>query len=721
MLRLILLYLLIVFPLLAGEKVKIYASAMESEDNIVRVNDGVTLVYQGYLLTADSAKYDKESGDLELFDNIRVNKGKEYKILGKYAKLNLAKKERLFQPFFMLEKDSQLWLSADEGKTKDKDLDISSGTLSGCDPMDPIWTLDFSSSDYNTDSKWMNLYNARLYIGDIPVFYTPWFGYSLDTTRRTGLLIPRFGISSDEGVYYQQPIYIAEQNWWDLELRPQIRTERGEGIYETFRFVDGEHSHGEISAGYFQEKESYVLENSLQNDSHYGYDIDYDNNDFLNQWFGTNYSGQSGIYVDINHMNDVDYINLRSNDTQEQNTATQVLSRVNLFYNTDENYIGTYFKYYQDLSLADNDNTLQKLPTFQYHSYLDTFLQNHLLYSLDVQSDNIQRNVNTNVMQTDINLPVKLRTSLFDEYLDLSYTANLYMQYSDFRGSGEQDSNGNAIAIDYEDGYYARNYHTISLSSQLTRGYDDFTHVIGLALTYNKSGANTKSGFYETYIDANETMQDDYNFYDITDIEDELEIDFSQYIYDNKGEQLLYHKLSQKISYKDGGDDLGELENELEYQITEHLSFYNNMYYNYDENLFSKIFNSASYNQYGISLAIAHLYKDTFIEETSTVAEYTNYLTSSISYAYDEHYTYSAIYNYDLEAQEQKNFTLGFMYKKRCWEFGLKYSENRRPILTDSGTADYMDDQYVYMTIILKPLMPSNSDSSFLSYKLSEN
>lgn len=716
MLKLILLFLFIVLPLLADEKVKIYASTMESQDNIVRVNDGVTLVYKNYILTAESAKYNRESGVLELYDNIRVNKGQEYKILGKYAKLNLAKKEKLFKPFFMLEKDSQLWLSADEGKTAAEDIDISSGTLSGCDPMDPIWTLDFSSSDYNTDSKWMNLYNARLYIEDIPILYTPYFGYSLNTTRRTGLLIPQLGFSESEGIYYEQPIYIAEQNWWDLELKPQLRTNRGKGIYQTLRFVDGKHSSGELTAGYFKEKSNYFTENSLQNDSHYGFNFKYDNNDFINQWFQTNFGGQSAIYADVNNMNDVDYINLGTNDTENQNTATQVLSRVNMFYNTDSNYVGAYFKYYQDLTLASNDNTLQKLPTLQYHNYLNTMLKDHLLYSLDVQSNNIQRNINTRVVQTNVNLPVTLQTPLLDEYLNLSYRANLYMQYSAFRGEEEIPVSG----IEYDDGYFARNYHTISLSSQLTRAYDSFSHVVGLALTYNKSGADAKSGFYKNYADANTTIQDQYNFYQISDIEDELQIDFTQYLYDTKAQQILYHRLAQKISYSNNGERLGELENELEYKITNYLSFYNNMFYNYEQKHFSKILNNTTYSNYGLSLTLSHLFKDTFIEKTVTTPQYTNYLTSSATYTYNDHYSYSALYNYDIEAHQQKNLSVGFMYKKRCWEFGLKYSENRLPILSNDGAADYVDDRYIYLTIVLKPLMKANNASSFLTYKLPE-
>ena len=92
MLKITFLIFFILLPVFASEKVKIYASSMETQDNIVRANDGITVIYQGYILTAQSAKYDKESGDLELFDNIRVNKDNQYKILGKYAKLNIAKK-----------------------------------------------------------------------------------------------------------------------------------------------------------------------------------------------------------------------------------------------------------------------------------------------------------------------------------------------------------------------------------------------------------------------------------------------------------------------------------------------------------------------------------------------------------------------------------------------------------------------------------------------------
>jgi len=717
MFRLFLLLLSIATYLTAGDKIEIYASKLTSGFNVVNASGGVSVIYKDYIITADRARYDKKTGELELFDNIRANHAGKYKILGKYAKLNIAKKERFFKPFYMIDNKSDVWMSGNEGKANKEEIDISSGVVSGCNPINPLWTMEFSSSDYDTESKWINLYNMRLYIYDIPLLYTPYFGYSLDTTRRTGLLKPSLGFSNDEGLFYQQPFYIAEQNWWDLELLPQVRTSRGAGIYTNFRFVDSKVSHGSIKMGYFKEQSDYFIQNNLQNISHYGFNIKYDNRDFLNLWSGYEFSGQSGFYVDINHMNDVDYINLSSNNTTNKSTATQVLSRINLFYNTKEDYIGAYFKYYQDLTLSSNENTLQKLPTLQYHHYLNTLFTNYLLYDLDIKSTNIWREVNKKVIQTDVNLPITLQTSLFDEYLNVSYTANLYMQHSQFSGVDLESD------FVYRNGYYARNYHTFNVASQLTKKYDDFSHVISFGVTYNKSSWSHAEGYYA---DNAEYCSDPLNadeprceFYNITDIDNAAQVEFTQYLYDKSAKQILYHKMTQRISYSNNTNRYGELENELDYRLNDYLSYYNNMFYNYDQNSFSKVFNKLTFHTKSLQLHLSHLFKDSFIEPVTSTdpLRYTSYLTSNIEYKYNRHYSFSALYNYDLEIKKKKSFSVGFMYKKRCWDFGIKYSESNRPVLTQTGESSIYD-KYLYITVVLKPLMQPSKNSSFITYKL---
>ncbi len=695
----------------ASDKVEIYANSLSSQNNIVKVSGGVTVVYKDYFLTAKEAIYNKNIGDLELIDNIRVNFKENYRILGNYAKLNIQKKEKLFKPFYMLDSSSNVWMSGIEGSAKDKDIKIKTGVISGCDQINPLWKMEFSSSDYNADSKWINLYNTTLYIYDIPILYAPYFGYSLDTQRRTGLLVPTLGVSGNEGFYYQQPIYIAPQDSWDMELKPQIRTMRGYGIYSTLRFVDTQTSGGTFKSGYFKENRSYIEEEQLINSSHYGFNFKYQNADLLNQWIDADYKSQTGLYMDINYMNDVDYINLATNDNLETNTATKVPSKINLFYNIDTNYLATYFKYYQDLTKKSNKDTLQKVPTFHYHHYLNSLLDRYILYNIDIKSTNIERIINKKVIQTDIDIPLTFRKSLFDELVNISYKSNFYGQHSRF--SGVEEDNLDKFN-EYNNGYFIRNYHTFSASTELTKNFDDFIHVISLSSKYILGGEEKRTGYY---LDQKEFCANPQNinakaceFYTITDIDEVLEFDFQQYLYNLSGEEILYHRLAQRISYTKDKNQYGELENEVNYKISTYLSLYNNMFFNFDKNRFSKVSNQLSLDFDVLHLRLSHLYENSFIKDDSE--QYTSYITSNAKYIYNEHYSYNFRYDYDLEMDITKSREIGFLYKKRCWNFGLKYVEYNRPKLT-SDEISSVYDKYIYLTVILKPIMSSDSESAY--------
>ncbi len=701
-----LLLLLVAFLFGKSEKIEVYAGKVTTHKDIVNIAGDVVVVYGDYILTAKRARYDKKSGIMEMFENVKVANANEYKILGEYAKLNIKEKERTFKPFYMLDQRSKVWLSGEKGCAKDNDIDIDEGTLSGCDPKDPLWQIEFSSSDYNAKSKWLNLYNTVLYIYDIPVFYTPYFGYSLDTTRRTGLLTPSFGYSNAEGVYFEQPLYIAEQNWWDLEFKPQIRTNRGSGLYGTFRFVDSKVSHGELNFGYFKEKTAYFLENDLAYQKHYGINFDYSNSDFLSSWFGYESGAQSVVYIETENMNDVDYINLSTNDTTKNTTASQTLSRANIFYNTDNDYIATYMKYYVDLTKENNDETLQQLPSLHYHSYLDTFFDDHLLYNLNLKSTYLYRKTGATAVQTNLDIPIALRTTLFDEYLNISYQTQLYAQYSSFQ------TENNVTTPSFENGYYARNYNQFTLSTQLLRPYDSFIHSIGFSTSYIRGGFEKRSGFYEINKGIDCTLsqnRDICEFYNISDIQEAVTLNFNQYLYNSQGKEILYHRLTDIIAITDnGGYTVGELESELDLAVTDHLKFYNNIFFNFTYDKVSKQLNKISYNDYGFNIALSHFYKKNF---TSTTLPRTSYITSSLRYRYNSQYSYNAAYDYDTQLKQKKKAEIGFLYEKRCWNFGLRYTENNRPILLQNGEAASIYDRYIYFTIVLKPLMkPTRSD-----------
>ncbi|MEA3523920.1 MAG: LPS-assembly protein LptD [Campylobacterota bacterium] len=703
--------LLIMTSVLYASKsnIEMYAARLDSNETHISAKGDVVIIYKEHYLSASEAIFNRKDKQLELFGNITAMQGSIYHALGKYAKIDIEKEERLFAPFYMIDKNSQVWMTTAQARGKGKDFSLDEGMVSSCNPNSPLWKIYYSSSDYNSQTRWMNVYNARLHIYDMPIFYFPYFGYSLDTSRRSGLLTPAFGISNDEGFYYEQAFYIAVDDQWDIELRPQIRTLRGQGIYADLRFVDSNVAEGELSVGYFKEKSEYASEYDLAHEDHYGLGLKYENHAVLSDWFGLNTQGQSGLYSDISWMNDVDYLNLSNNDETQNTTSNQVDSKVNIFYNEENNYIGAYFKYFLDLSKQSNDDTIQQLPVVQYHHYLDTLFDDHFLYKLDMTFNNFQRPEGKTAMQSDITVPLTLQGSFFDNYLDLSYQANFYGRHITFGGEASVYN----PSIKYDDGIYGRYYHLMSAGTSLTRGFETLAHTIGFELAYAKSETDYKSGYYDDYesLCAGDTgwNTDVCDYYNLSNVQDATQLKFSQYIFEG-GKQLLYHKLAQRVSYDSADDRLGELENELEVDLSLGLSYYNDTFYNHDQSKITKLLNSVRYNDDIVNVSVNHFYED-IIRSREEIKN--SYFTADALYQYSSRYQYFGKYAYDFENAVKKNMEIGFLYAKRCWNFGLRYVENNRPILTNNEASSVFD-KYIYFTIALKPM-----GGTELNYKMS--
>ncbi len=705
---------LVLVTALWAERIEFFATRLDSNLSGIHAYGDVLVLYGDYYLSADEAVYDRNTSTLELFGDITAMQGAEYFAMGDYAKLDAATKTREFSPFFMLDRHTDVWMSSLRSGAVDKDFTVEDGMVSGCDPNHPLWTLDFSKADFNSKTRWMNVYNARLRIYGIPVFYFPYFGYSLDNRRRSGLLVPSFGISGTEGVFFEQPMYLAIDNSWDLELRPQVRTYRGSGVYGTFRFVDSNVSKGKFRAGYFKEKGSYANRYNLANDRHYGFDFDYVNYAFLQRWFGlSELKGQSGLYSKVSWMNDIDYINLSSNDTVKFATSNQVLSRVNLFYNAEDVYYGMNFRYYLDLNKQSNTDTLQNLPTMRYHRYMDTYFNEHLYYTFDARANHLFREKGINGVEGTVDLPVTLQTSVLDDYLALSYSARLNGRYITFRGQAPR-SNVISKGI-YNTGLFGRFYNVLSAATQVTKKYDSFDHTMGFEAAYTKAGVDYSSGYYKdkreicSRPDAGENYECD--FYTVNEIEESLDMRFTQFFNADDGSQIVYHRVTQRLSFDRLKEKLSELENELDWQMTPALSLYSDVFYNYDRHLVSRALNAVRYKDAQFDVGLSDLFENRLTDEGSY---FVNYVTFDAAYRYGKHYRYFGRYAYDVEQSRKKLSEIGFLYAKRCWEFGMRYVENNRPILT-YDEASSVFDRYVYFTIMFKPI-----GGTEVNYKISD-
>ena len=89
-------------------------------------------------------------------------------------------------------------------------------------PCPATWTLKARTITDNPDNKMLSYRDVILQVRGVPVFYLPFFAHpEPNSERRSGLLMPDFGRSSAQGVFYAQPIYWAISPSQDLTVTPR--------------------------------------------------------------------------------------------------------------------------------------------------------------------------------------------------------------------------------------------------------------------------------------------------------------------------------------------------------------------------------------------------------------------------------------------------------------------------------------------------------------------
>src|SRR5574344_1716211 len=433
------------------EKLQLVTKDVDTKNNIITAVGDVVAYSPTYYLSSDKMVYDKDREILELFDNVLIIKDNKIQTQSNYAYVDMKN-----------------------------------------DIINQIWSIRSSSSDYDTEAMWMNTYNPRLYIKNVPVFYLPYFGFPTDTTRRTGLLLPTMGYSSSEGFLYSQPIFIAPPYNYDIELIPQIRTQRGYGSYANFRYADSPDSMLNLKTGYFKEFNNYRIEEKLENSEHYGLDIDYERKNI----FSTKKDHQDGIFSSITYLNDVEYITLNEDDNL--GTNKKVESKVNYFYNTPEYYGGVYGKYYKKVGTKEigttgkyeqesNKDTLQELPQIQLHSYNKELFLENLIYSIDTRVQNLTREEGLSAKIYDITVPLSYSINILDDYMYVGVDNRTILSRYEYNNN----SNNN---LKYEDGTLLQNITSFKVGADLIKPYEDYIHTVNLSASYDIAENIKKDG-----------------------------------------------------------------------------------------------------------------------------------------------------------------------------------------------------------------------------------
>ncbi len=641
--KLLLIIFLLSVLLSSNEIVEVYAKRVLAKTDSFVAKDSVVILYNHSMIKADKATYDKNTSLLTLEGKVEMINAENDVLSSNKLVINTSDKSVKVEKIF-LGGEENLWMDASGAKRSKNKYILYNSKISSCDISNPDWTIEFNRADYYKEKEFVTMRDAKVRFYDTTIFYLPYLAFPTLTKRTTGLLYPRFQLSKREGFLYEQPFFYVPSENWDVELDPQIRSNRGFGSYITTRFVDSNHSNGYFRTGYFRNFDSYANSNNL-NKEHLGAELFYQSSDILS---GNNYlSGyKSGFYFNGTYLNDREYLNLQKSSVSALVSSNLIESRLNSFVYDDNNYYALYGRYNIDISQDNNDRTIQNFPSLQYHHYMDRVMKSKIFYTVDMSVDNYTRVKGSQASQVQVDLPITYYDSFFNDYLDFSMSENLYLTRVKFR---------NLVVDDKDYYYYYRNYHTIEISMDLRKKYNKAWHTIHPSIVYIKPSMER-----ESLTEYDDLATEKKELFVTQTQEEQLSFNLSQY-YNNASGDKFFHTLGYS-HYPKRIESKGDMINEIGYS-NKNFNLYNNLKYAWNEQEIRSITSSVSYNQSNYDIMLTHFYNNDFL--------FNDKKTSFVQAEFDLHYqdknSWFAKIDYDLEQGYNHQWNIGLRHKQKCW------------------------------------------------------
>jgi LPS-assembly protein len=376
------------------------------------------VVRDGISLLADSIIYNTVTNEMLAKGSVVLEK-KGDTVRGSSIRINLdSETGELLQGDLFFRKNNVHIRSQKVVKTGEADYSLERGTFTTCDGDSPSWhftasNLDVTLEDYATGR------NALFYVGDIPLFYTPYIVFPVKVERQSGFLMPKIGNSTKKGFNLDIPYYVAISPSQDVTLDLDFQSKRGVGAGVDYRYKRRNLSEGALLA--------YGI-NDTTKDRFRG---------ALNERQREELSDTLTLQSDVTLLSDRKFFRDYSEEAGDYNRQ-KVDSIVALSKRLESYWLGSEIRHTTDLEALSNRTTVQKLPAVTFNGVGEKLGETPLFFALESSLVNFQRQEGVSGQRVEI-FP---RLSLYSQValLDLSLTAG-YREHL-YNASGADALNG---------------------------------------------------------------------------------------------------------------------------------------------------------------------------------------------------------------------------------------------------------------------------------------
>ena len=199
--------------------------------------DGLVLRRNDIQLGADSARYDRDTGEFELSGDIDLRDPDTW-LAGDSASYNTESglfrvDAAKFELHTLPARGSAGSITLEETRI----LTLKDATYTTCARGKDDWLLRAGTLSIDRQTGIGTARNARLEFMGVPILYSPWLTYPIDGRRRSVLLLPDFGSGGQRGVEVAVPYYLNLAPNYDATLTPHYMSKRGLQGQGEFRYL----------------------------------------------------------------------------------------------------------------------------------------------------------------------------------------------------------------------------------------------------------------------------------------------------------------------------------------------------------------------------------------------------------------------------------------------------------------------------------------------------
>ncbi|MBL6927932.1 MAG: LPS-assembly protein LptD [Rhodospirillales bacterium] len=214
----------------------------DRELGIVNARGNVEVSRSDRVLLADSITYNQKDDVLTAKGNVSLLEPSGEVIFSEYVELTGDFKDGLVRDIRMILSDGARLAANGARRTGGVVHEMTKAVYSPCNlcpdnPTEPpLWQIKAVKVTHDKRTRNISYEDAWLEVMGLPVAYTPYMSHPDPTVkRRTGLLVPSIGTSSDLGVIVKVPYFININPWQDVTFNPMYTSEEGPVLAGEYR------------------------------------------------------------------------------------------------------------------------------------------------------------------------------------------------------------------------------------------------------------------------------------------------------------------------------------------------------------------------------------------------------------------------------------------------------------------------------------------------------